>query len=161
MPTLPPIPLPCRRISGLPPGTGRGPRRRRGAGGHDLGPPRRLATGAEAAAGGAAGPSPERAGPWMPAVARAQGRGWGRGCLPRAGWHKTVSSLLLKTEPYGEFREPPQRLGGIAVQVTCTWEEKPVSILRPLLSVSSARRTNRYASFFPQALSPSANCRGI
>lgn len=45
-----------------------------GAGGHDLGPARRLATGAEAAAGGAAGRSSERAGPWMPA-ARAPGRG--------------------------------------------------------------------------------------
>jgi hypothetical protein len=59
--------------------------------------------------------------------------------MPQAGGHETVSSPLLKTEPYGEFREPPQRLEGIAVQVTCTWEEKPVSILRPLLSVSSAR----------------------
>lgn len=48
-----------------------------GAGGHDLGRARRLATGAEAAAGGAAGP--ERAGPWMPAAARALGRGWGPG----------------------------------------------------------------------------------
>lgn len=61
-------------------------------------------------------PSPERAGPWMPAAARAPGRGWGPGRrgvreeTPRAGGHETVSSPVLKTEPDGEFREPPPRL---------------------------------------------------
>lgn len=67
-------PLPQRGYR-VPAGMRRGQPRRWGAGGHDLCPATRLASGAEAAAGGAAGPgcwaSGEPAGPWMPAG------GWG------------------------------------------------------------------------------------
>lgn len=124
-----------------------------GTGGRDLRPVWRLANGAEAAAGRAAGPGcraslepADRGCPQLrllPAGAGGDPRRRGRG----AGGRET-SPLPLQSAARGRVPEPPRRGRRPGFQVTCTWEEKPVSILHLLLSISSAQSTNPLCIIF-------------